>query len=267
MIGAGTAYAAPPGKMAGAPQLSSSGAATNDPGQLARVDLRRRRDVPSSVFLAVDAAWQAAPDDVVETDTFAAYEETGSVSATYRAKSRTVPQVSGGLRLWRQLWIGAAFSHDSTSQPATVSVDVPHPFFFDQSRHVAGESPDATRTTTTVEIDALWAVPVTRRVELRIFAGPAIVRIGQDLVSDYSYTDTYPFDTITFDHATLATTSASTVGVAAGADLDVFVSRHLGVGFAARYTHATADVDTALGSRVRLAAGGARIGGGLRLRF
>jgi hypothetical protein len=219
------------------------------------------------VFLAVDAAWQGASSDVTETAMFAAYEETGSVSATYRAKSRTAPQVRGGVRVWRGLWLGAAFSRSSTSDRAAVSIDAPHPFFFDQPRHVTGESPDATRLETMVEIDAAWLVPLNRRVDLRLFAGPAIVRIQQDLVSDYAYTDTYPFDTIAFDHAALARKSTSTVGVVAGADLAVYVLRHLGVGVAARYTHASADLDTPLGARLRLETGGARIGGGLRVRF
>jgi hypothetical protein len=267
MACAGAAYAAPAGEAAGVPQRSSPQAATNTPRQLTRVDLRRRRDMPSNVFLAVDAAWQAAPSDATETDTFPAYEETGSVSATYRAKSRTVPQVSGGLRVWHGLWLGAAFSRYSTSESATMSIDVPHPFFFDQPRHVTGASPNATHTETTVEIDAAWLVPLNRRVELRLFAGPAVVRVRQDLVSDYSYTDTYPFDTIEFDHATLAAASTSTVGIAAGADVSVYLRPHFGVGFDARYTHASADVDTPLGARLRLATGGARIGGGLRVRF
>jgi hypothetical protein len=267
MACAGAAYAAPAGEAAGVPPRSSPQAATNTPRQLTRVDLRRRRDMPSNVFLAVDAAWQAAPSDATETDTFPAYEETGSVSATYRAKSRTVPQVSGGLRVWHGLWLGAAFSRYSTSESATMSIDVPHPFFFDQPRHVTGASPNATHTETTVEIDAAWLVPLNRRVELRLFAGPAVVRVRQDLVSDYSYTDTYPFDTIEFDHATLAAASTSTVGIAAGADVSVYLRPHFGVGFDARYTHASADVDTPLGARLRLATGGARIGGGLRVRF
>ncbi len=267
MACAGAAYAAPAGEAAGVPPRSSPQAATNTPRQLTRVDLRRRRDMPSNVFLAVDAAWQAAPSDATETDTFPAYEETGRVSATYRAKSRTVPQVSGGLRVWHGLWLGAAFSRYSTSESATMSIDVPHPFFFDQPRHVTGASPNATHTETTVEIDAAWLVPLNRRVELRLFAGPAVVRVRQDLVSDYSYTDTYPFDTIEFDHATLAAASTSTVGIAAGADVSVYLRPHFGVGFDARYTHASADVDTPLGARLRLATGGARIGGGLRVRF
>lgn len=265
MMCAGTAYAAPTGEAAGVPQRSSP--TTGARHQLRRVDLRQRRDTPSKVFLAVDAAWQGAPGDVTETATFPAYAETGRVSATYRARSRTLPQVSGGLRVWRRLWLGASFSRYSTSDSATMSIDVPHPFFFDQPRHVTGESPDATHAETTVEIDATWLVPLNRRVELRLFAGPAIVRVRQDLVSDYSYTDTYPFDTIAFDHATLATTSASTVGVAAGADVTVYLHRHLGVGFAARYTHASTDVDTPLGSRLRLETGGARAGVGVRVRF
>jgi hypothetical protein len=228
------------------------------------VDVRRD---DATVFLDVDAAWRAGPDDVTETATFSAYEEAGRVSATYRAKSRTVPAVSGGVHVWHGLWLGAAFAQSSSSAAAAVSVDVPHPFFFDQPRHAAGESPAARRRETTFEVDALWAVPVQRRVELRVFAGPAVVRLRQDVVSDYSYTDTYPFEMITFDHATLATASAATVGVAAGADLAVYLTSHLGAGFAARYTHATVDLDTPLGSHLPLAIGGARIGGGLRVRF
>jgi hypothetical protein len=98
------------------------------------VDVRRD---DATVFLDVDAAWLAGPDDVTETATFSAYEEAGRVSATYRAKSRTVPAVSGGVRLWHGLWLGAAFAQSSSSAAAAVSVDVPHPFFFDQPRHAA----------------------------------------------------------------------------------------------------------------------------------
>jgi hypothetical protein len=264
MAWAGAAHAAPAGERTGVPSRSPS---ANTPRQRTRVDRRGRRDSLSNVFLAVDAAWQAAPRDVSETAAFMTYEEAGRVSATYRAKSHVAPQVSGALRVWRGLWFGASFSRYSTSDSATMSIDVPHPFFFDQPRHATGDTPDATRAETTVEIDAAWLVPLNRRVELRLVAGPAIVRVQQDLVSDYSYTDTYPFDTIAFERATLARTSASTIGMAAGADLAVYLHRHVGLGFAARYTRAPVDIDTPLGSRLRLEAGGARVAGGVRVRF
>jgi hypothetical protein len=264
LASAGVAGAAPAGVGARLPQRRPAVRRTRTQRRSPGVDARRDG---ATVFLDVDAAWLAAPDDVTETATFTAYEEAGRVSATYRAKSRTVPAVSGGVRVWRGLWLGAAFAQSSTSAAAAVSVDVPHPFFFDQPRHAAGESPAARRRETTLEVVAVWAVPVNRRVELRVFAGPAVVRLRQDVVSDYLYTDAYPFDTIAFDRATLATASASTIGVAAGADLAVYLTSHLGAGVAARYTHATVDLDTPLGSHLQLAAGGARIGAGLRVRF
>ncbi len=95
-----------------------------------------------------------------------------------------------------------------------------------------------------------------------VFGGPSFFTVKQSVVTAVQRNEAYPFDEATFSGATVATEEESTNGFNIGADVAWYFTKNVGVGGIVRFSSATAafsvgDVD----------AGGALVGGGLRLRF
>jgi hypothetical protein len=191
------------------------------------------------------------------------FVEASVVDTSY--KNRSVPgfEAGGGARLWRNLAIGVAVSRFSKQTDGSVSAQVPHPFFFNRLRPVSGDASALTRDETAVHLQALWMVPLRERWQLAIAGGPSWFSVGQDLVSDVTITQTYPFDTATFAGTTSTHRSASRVGFNAGADVTYRLRPHVGLGVGLSFSRATVP----LSDTVTVDAGGAHLGGGLRFRF
>ena len=96
--------------------------------------------------------------------------------------------------------------------------------------------------------------------------------VDQDLVTSVSHTETFPFDTVTFDAATAERQSESRVGFNVGADLSYFLfegtgGTKFGVGALVRFSRATIDFVSEDEDIVSVDAGGFHVVGGIRLRF
>ena len=123
---------------------------------------------------------------------------------------------------------------------------MPHPFFFNQPRTVTGEF-DGDRSETAVHIQAKWLVPVNNKMLVTIFGGPSFFSIEQDIVSDFEYSESYPFDTATFTRAIAASQSESAVGVNVGGDVAYFFTPNVGVGGTVAVLRRNGGDDGALG--------------------
>jgi hypothetical protein len=172
-------------------------------------------------------------------------------------------EADGGVRIWRNLAVGAGVSRFSKETTAAVSAQIPHPFFFNKPRAVSGDAASLTRDETAVHLQALWMVAISRRWQLALSGGPSWFSVGQDLVGDVTVTQTYPFDAATFASATSVHRSQSKIGFNAGADVSYLLGSHVGVGFGVMFSHAAIPLDDTL----TVDAGGAHVGGGLRFRF
>jgi len=130
---------------------------------------------------------------------------------------------------------------------------------------VTGEF-DGDRSETAVHVQAKWLVPVNDKMLVTIFGGPSFFKIEQDIVNDFEYSESYPFDTATFTRAIAASQSESAVGVNVGGDVAYFFSSNVGVGGTVQYSGATVEMTVPSGT-ADVKAGGLQVGGGLRLRF
>jgi hypothetical protein len=191
------------------------------------------------------------------------FAEPSVVDSAYKTGSVPGFEAEGGVRLWRNLAVGVGVSRFSKNATASVSTQVPHPFFFNKPRAVSGDAASLERDETSVHVEALWMVPLTERWQLALSGGPSWFSVGQDLVSDVTVTQTYPFDTATFATAATVHRSASKVGFNVGADVSYLFGSHIGVGFGVMFSHAAIPLDDTL----TVDAGGAHVGGGLRFRF
>jgi hypothetical protein len=167
--------------------------------------------------------------------------------------------------VWRNLAVGAGVTRFSKSTLTSVNAQVPHPFYFNQPRSVTGDF-GGTRSELAVHIQLRGVFPLSNRVLFTAFGGPSFFTVKQSIVSDFDYTESYPFDSATFSRAVGGEQSEYKIGINAGADISYFFSRQVGVGFTAQYAGATVEMTVPSGT-ADVKAGGGQIGGGLRLRF
>jgi hypothetical protein len=226
---------------------------------------RRRPMLPERVFISVGGVFQIGANDFVDSATVRENAENGRLETDYNVGAGPAFDVSGGVVVWRNLALGVGLTRFSKSTVTSLNASVPHPFFFNQLRSVTGEF-SGTRKELAVHIQAKGIFPLSNRTLFTVFGGPSFFEVEQSIVSDFDYTESYPFDTATFSRAIADTQSESKIGFNVGGDFSYFFSRQVGVGVTAQYAGATVEMTVPSGT-ADVKAGGGQIGGGLRLRF
>lgn len=227
---------------------------------------RLQRPAEPRVHVAADGMYQALNDPFSRRSTFRSFNETGTLTTVY--PTGKPPAVLGTVvyRVWKVVGAGASISRASSTTDATVEGSVPHPFFFDRPRAIAGTAPGLTRQETAIHLQMRVVVPVRPDIALSLFAGPSRWQIRQDRVGEITFASTYPFDVATFTGAAVEEHRSSAWGFNAGVDIASYFTRNVGVGGLLQVATASPNDETASGNAdTRI--GGFRAGGGLRLRF
>jgi hypothetical protein len=130
-------------------------------------------------------------------------------------------EVGGGAGIAQRFTLGGLFVMRSSSGAATVSAQIPHPIFYGQPRTLEG-SFDSTGTETAAHVQIGFTAYQSPRFGLVVAGGPSFYWVTQDLLDQLSYTETYPYDSVTFTGATTRTETADAVG--GNVQLDAIVS-------------------------------------------
>ena len=186
-----------------------------------------------------------------------------------RYKNRTLPgfEIGGGARVWRQLAAAVTVERLWKAGSGQISAQVPHPFFFNRPRAVAGDASSLDHAETAVHMQAVWTIPVTPRIELGVGGGPSWINVTQAVVNDITVAQTYPYDTASFGSAVAPRQTEGRIGVNAGMTLDYRFARRVSVAMTARFSHAHVRFEAAQAGSVDVDAGGTHVGGGIRFRF
>ncbi len=217
-------------------------------------------------FIAVNGVYQMTSHTFEKASILRANAEEGRFTTDYEVQGGPAFDVAGGATLWRRLAVGVGVTRFSRSTPSTLSGSVPHPFFFNRPRSVTGDVGGVRREELAVHVQARAIVPVGRRLEVMAFGGPSFFQVKQGMVTSFTWADSYPFDDARFSTAATSRAKGSKVGFNAGADVAYFFSPRIGLGGAIQFSGATVEIDGAAGVQ-DVKAGGAKAGGGLRLRF
>ena len=221
--------------------------------------------VSEKVFISVNGLFQVPSNDFDESATIRVNAENGRFDTDYDVGGGFAFDVSGAFVVWQNLAVGAGVTTFSTSTPTAIDAQVPHPFFFNQPRTVTGEF-EGDRSELAVHIQAKWIAPVSDKLLVTVFGGPSFFQVEQTIVTDFEYTESYPFDTATFSRAITSDESESAMGFHVGGDVAYYFSNQVGVGGMAQYSKATVEMTVPSGT-TDVKAGGLQVGGGLRLRF
>ena len=219
------------------------------------------------VYLSLSAMMPVMSDEISESFVLRKNVEDGRLDAEYRTGKTPGFDAAGGVLLTRHFGVGVGVTSLAQTTPATVRASIPHPLLFDQPRLIEGRADPVDRALLAFHVQARVVLPLSRRVQVMLFGGPTLYKGEQQLVSDVEYSETYPFDTATFERAVLVTAEESKVGVHGGADVGYFLTRRVGLGLTAQYVGQTFRMSSGSSRSSRLTIGGVQAAGGLRLRF
>lgn len=225
------------------------------------------RPVDPRGFVSVDGGYQGTAADFRDSVAFELHAEEGQFDASYDVEPAPVIDVRTGFRLWRRLGAGVGMTRYNRQSAAGIEARLPHPFFFDRPRSIAGSGAELTREELGVHVQAIWMVSAGDRVTVAVFGGPSFFTVTQDLVQKVRFRESYPFDSAEFTGIRKQTRRERATGFNAGLDLGFFFSRHLGVGAVLRFSRASVNFSRADQDQISIDAGGLQGGGGLRLRF
>jgi hypothetical protein len=227
----------------------------------------RRPPAEPRVTLAVSGGIQSAAAAVSDRITFDRNVETETIDVKYPNRPGVLLDIGGRVRLWKRLGAGIAVGHVIGEGTADVSASIPHPFFFNQPRTVAGKQSAMSHEETALHLQVQYTIPTSKRVRLVLGAGPSRIKLTEDVVTDIAIEESYPYDTATFTRAITRGATASANGFNAGLDITWYTTRSVGFGGLVRYTHADADLDVRSGHTLAARAGGAQAAAGVRFAF
>jgi hypothetical protein len=202
--------------------------------------------------------------------------ETFTGSLGYSFQTQPSFDVGAGLMVSRHVGLGLAVSRLSTSNAAAVSISVPDTLRFNLSASGSAISADALpHSETAIHLEGTYRLTIGRGA-IRLFVGPSMIHVRQDVITDVQYTEatTDTTHTLTVTGVTHDRSTDTAFGINLGADGTVYLNKFLGIGGMLRFSRATATIKNVLqssGARREvdgdLQVGGLAVGGGLRVRF
>jgi len=213
------------------------------------------------VVISVNASYLTASRTFSDARTFDVNQETAHFSSAYKVEPSTGVDAGGFVRLWKGLAAGVAFTTHKDSRDIAVTGTIPHPFLFGHDRSIEGTAA-GTREETAAHLQFGYIIPAGPKVSAIVFGGPSFFTVKQSVVTAVRYTDAYPYDEATFSGATVANEEEKKTGFNVGVDVAYYFTKNIGAGGIVRF--ASTKVDFSLG---KVDAGGAMVGGGVRIRF
>ena len=194
-----------------------------------------------------------------------AYAEQARINTHHPLDSGPALDLGGGMRVWRNMAVGATLSVFSESSVVDVDGTVPHPLYLNRDRAVTGTFASP-RTEVGLHMQASWVMPVGRRTLVSLGGGPSYMHVKQAIADGINLSTVYPYDTSAVTGARTATVSTGRIGFNAGGDASYFVTRTIGVGGMVRFSRASVPLKTA-GGKVSTNAGGLQAGVGVHVRL
>jgi opacity protein-like surface antigen len=230
------------------------------------------------LYVSVNGGIQTSDNTVAQSFSVQKNLENAPIKANVDEKRGTLFDAGAVVRLIGYFGMGFALSVMNHDADTTVTASIPHPFFFDRPndpptvprpRPIEGTTPSQRRETA-AHIQAVFLVPGPH-LDVMIYGGPSLFTVRQTLVTDVTYSESFPFDTATFTAAqTTESTSKTETGFHVGGDVSWKFTKNVGIGGMVRFARAQATLNTTNSTNnnaITVDIGGLQFGGGIRLAF
>jgi len=208
-------------------------------------------------------------DQVRQSMNFRAYFEDATLRTQQDVEGGAMAEVGGSVRVWRQLGLGATYSHFNGSNEVRVEGAIPHPLEFSQLRGIELAGVNLQHRQRATHLFAGWTVPLPfdERLSVTVFGGPSLFSLRQGLVTHAVIRERgNPFTSVDVEIGT-SDYIQNGVGVNVGSDVVFMPTTSFGIGFIFRYTKVSIDLPSTFGQTLSMSIGGFQTGGGLRFRF
>lgn len=219
-------------------------------------------------YVRLGAGYATKSFDYDNAWSFPMYEESGSVTEKYAVDASGVAFEAGlGFMITPSIGIELSFTPASGKSKGTFEASFPHPFYFDLPREKSWTNDALKYSASELNLDVLYAFPVTQRIGLYVCAGGTyFMGVKVESLKSVDWAEIgYPY----FDlNATpqYASYSASTFGFNAGGGVDYRLSGGMAINLNARFSSGSAKIKIE-GNEVTIPAGGLRATAGIKFGF
>jgi hypothetical protein len=218
-------------------------------------------------FIAFYGGMQSADGSSTASGTFSVYDESGRYDATQSHEGGGLFSLGGGVKVWKNLAVGVAYTRMTDTQVASVSVTAPHPLLFDAPRTASADVSGLAHEEDAIHLQALVVLPINDRFEVIVGGGPTFFGVKHDFVTGGGFTEgASPYTSITVSNPAITKGDENTTGFNLSGEVAYYFTRNVGAAGFFRYAKGTATFDVA-GASTDIDAGGTQFGGGLRIRF
>jgi hypothetical protein len=217
----------------------------------------------------INVGWgvESGSSAMTDTRTSTIYEETATVNSAATFTSGSLFDVGVGLRVWRNLTVGAAYHQEQNDTDGQLTGSIPSPTFFNRPRPLNETIPGLNRKEAAAHVMIGWVIPFGAKFDVMVSGGPSFFRVEQDAVSNVAIGESGGTFTT---QETITTSKKSVTGYNVGADATYIFwqndSVRLGAGGFVRYTAADVSLPM-LTTEQPTEVGGMQFGFGARLRF
>ena len=220
----------------------------------------------------INVGWgvESGSSTMTDTRTQTIYEEAATITSSSTFTSGSLFDVGVGVRIWKNLTVGAGYHQEQNDTDGTLTGSIPSPVFFNRPRTLNDTVAGLNRKESAVHATIGWVVPFGPKIDVMFYGGPSFFRLEQDAVSDVKISEQGGSFTAVLATPTRISRKKSQTGYHAGFDATYIVwqndSIRLGAGGFVRFTQASTDVEM-LTSAQPTDVGGVQFGFGARIRF
>ncbi len=259
---------APAPKAVVAPKPASQASPAVKPAVRKKTPVVRSSSARKKLFIRLGAGYASKSFDYDNSWTFPMYGETGSASEKYAVEASGVAFEAGlGYMFTPSLGVELSFTPASGKSKGTFTASFPHPFYFALFREKAWTKDGLKYSASELNLDVLYAFPMTKRIGLYVFAGGTyFLGVKVETLKALNWAESgYPYLDLNVDPQ-YASYSASAFGFNAGAGVDYRLSPGMAINLNARYSSGSAKVKMEA-NEVSIPAGGLRATAGIKLGF
>jgi hypothetical protein len=210
--------------------------------------------------------YDAQPPSFTDPRTLTHYIEEGSYTGEWAREESVAVQFGVVHNLFSNFSVGAAFHNVGGTATESFTAEVAHPFYFNRHRSLSGERTDLSYKEQALHI-LVGFTKMSGPVVVSVTGGPSYLLTKTEIIDDFTFSQDYPYDSISLVSTETKTYEANELGFNVGALVGVRLHENIAVGGDLRFSRAKAAFTTDFGNEIEFDAGGLWVGAGVQILF
>jgi len=217
-------------------------------------------------IIFVSGLYDAQPSSFTDQRTLTHYIEEGSYTGEWARKESVAVQFGVVHNLFSNFSVGAAFHNVDTTATESFTTEIPHPFYFNRPRNLSGERTDLSYKERAFHF-LVGFMKTSGPVVVSVTGGPSYLLTKTEIINDFTFSQDYPYDSVSLVSTDARTYDANKLGFNVGALVGVRLHDNIAVGADLRFSRAKPAFTTTSGNEIEFDAGGMWVGAGVQILF